>query len=641
MSRNFSAVLWNHVHSITGFRREELQSLRETGDASSSDKDLLETLDLVETEWTDHSTILTIRSELERYLTTLRDLKAENAKAKNAKDCGEIRVKSFVENKRYTTLRQREVEERVTTTRIVGHFSTLRLREKQISHLDSSICDFRNVKELVLSRNDIQSVEYLPPNCRACSLAMNRIERIRLHCSSHQHLLFLGLANNRLESCEFLQEFPSLTVCDLSLNNLFDLSSVPVAIVNHPSLREVCCLGNPITFLAAYREIMVTKCRNLQILDDVPVTESEFHASEQKLANCEWSKTTVRIKFQIMEIRNVQTTFAWASKAVDQPPDENAQKNTKKPPAKKGAKDEQTGTVDKVGKKLVFSLRGDLAGHRLEVPDLDATAEHDANPQAPKPVASKAPPPKKGSAVAPAIESIAPPSEMAKWSFSWTHEVGPTSAQQMAIPCHLNLFVTEAELADGSPTAAVSVGHFPITWSQVLFDRDGAKTQGFTFTSSFVPDEAQLFLKKDELRRWHETLQALVEKDKEAERHLAKLKTPTPPLEEVSKPGSKKPPGKAPVKPEAGKNQKSDQASDEVMALREEISQRKAEMDEVSQMISTNERIIQRILKAAEPGAVQIVVKMYLGELLVLPQLEPDEKQLPVEPAPAHKGKKK
>ncbi|CAB4022034.1 Hypothetical predicted protein, partial [Paramuricea clavata] len=84
---------------------------------------------------------------------------------------------------------------------ILKHFTTLRIVDKNVDHIDEGILKFLNLKELILTANYINKIDgrNLPKGLEVLELAANNVSDLTaLKCANLCSLLHLGLAQNQV-----------------------------------------------------------------------------------------------------------------------------------------------------------------------------------------------------------------------------------------------------------------------------------------------------------------------------------------------------------------------------------------------------------------------------------------------------------
>lgn len=266
-SGSFSAVFWDLIFAATGLRAADIDGLRQ----SERDRSVCEETNR-DYSWTEASVVNALRTDMQHYLTTLQQLKAENTTRATNK-----RPKSFVEEKKYQALRSREADQRITCGHIVQRMKELSLVQRGLLTLTSELCLFSNVQQLNLSRNrGLTTIEFLPPNLRvlfACGCSIEAITDAAMQ--SVPKLLFMSLSANRIEDLTFLAFTTSVAGVDLSNNEISSFDHLVDALAPHPSITEVVLLGNPVTLIPFFRERVASACKKLLRIDDKVVTADE------------------------------------------------------------------------------------------------------------------------------------------------------------------------------------------------------------------------------------------------------------------------------------------------------------------------------------------------------------------------------
>lgn len=136
---------------------------------------------------------------------------------------------------------------------------------------------------LYLQENLIDKIEGLDTlvNLRTLNLSDNMIQKIE-GLSGLRMLDSLQLKRNRigkyggLDDVLGLLECPSLTVVDISDNNLDDERILPEVFEKMPNLSVIYIQGNSVSKkIKNYRKTMISKLPGLKYLDDRPVFEED------------------------------------------------------------------------------------------------------------------------------------------------------------------------------------------------------------------------------------------------------------------------------------------------------------------------------------------------------------------------------
>jgi hypothetical protein len=143
----------------------------------------------------------------------------------------------------------------------------------------------RSLRTLYLHQNCIQNMDGLDRLVQLdnINLSDNFIGRIGglAGCVSLRTLTLKGNKLRDVEDVAHLARCPSITVLDLSENQLQDGSIVDVVLARMPNLAVLKLEGNPcIREIPHYRKTLVSKLEKLRYLDDRPVTDDERRTAE-------------------------------------------------------------------------------------------------------------------------------------------------------------------------------------------------------------------------------------------------------------------------------------------------------------------------------------------------------------------------
>eukprot|EP00758_Cryptobia_borreli_P020332 Tbor_TRINITY_DN9992_c0_g1::TRINITY_DN9992_c0_g1_i1::g.17695::m.17695 len=264
--RLFSSMLWDLFRTTIGFSKSELDSFR-SNQVARSKRPIIEADCLLEHQWTDATTIERIRRDIDDYLSILSSLNNETESRRKRK----FKTKSFVEDTRYCTLRAREAAKFIDAKSISRYFNKIDLSGRGVSSIDNGIHVFTQATQLILSDNNLNSVDFLPTSLKVFICNNNRISSF-LPNGRSDTLVFLSLVDNCLNSLNLLAATPSLVVLDVSFNQIVSLENVIQPILDYGgSLRELTLLGNPAALHPLFRIHLREMCPGLIIdgQDDV------------------------------------------------------------------------------------------------------------------------------------------------------------------------------------------------------------------------------------------------------------------------------------------------------------------------------------------------------------------------------------
>ena len=289
--------------------------------------------------WTDTRTVQAIQRRIAEYLDAVRELRLDTKRRSEM----EIKVKSFVEDKRHEALRAREAASRVTVSDLQGLLGHLDLSATGIvtlqppagvleasttstrgapppkerppvdvgmtSPVSSSLAAFRGLKTLILSRNELTAVDVAAMPSSLQTLVVNNCRLTQffsplLPTAAHfaDSLVCLAVACNQLTSLDFIAAFPSLCVLDASFNCLTNLPHAAACVATRSSLSELTLAGNPIALLGGYRRAFL-KGRGSMVLDGAAAHDVELNAWAKLPAS--HFEAPVKCKLHLAEVRGL------------------------------------------------------------------------------------------------------------------------------------------------------------------------------------------------------------------------------------------------------------------------------------------------------------------------------------------------
>ena len=584
-SGSFSTVFWDLVFSATGLRGVEIDGLRQR----VSDTSVCEETNR-DYSWTDVSTVRSLRDDLQQYIATLQQLKAENTFRATNK-----RPKSFVDEKKYQALRSREADQRITCSHIVQRMKSLQLAQRGLSSLTSELCLFSNVAQLNICRNKhLGALDFLPPNVRVVFASGCAIQSVSESVmQSVPKLLYLSVSANRLEDITFLAFSTSLASVDLSYNEISSFDHIVDALKEHPSITEVVLLGNPVTLIPFFRERIASSCKKLLRLDEKLITSEErnWKAPSVQLHNIAGS---VPLRVQLLSVKGVtglqlpeeiQRVLS-AGKTRGAAPSKDAKKNTKIEEEKK----------DTTHRRTTFSLFARWPGI-VE----GKTDQYDAVPPPPAEEAAQQKGAKLGGkkpAAASAVNDQPLADELTlKYELSADAVIERNTAALLARPMEVELIVHDHVTAPGADQPRSTnfvLGRF-------LVDNRLVLTTGSSMQEN-VPlqlDESNKIVMQRRIKKMTQHLGDMQREDRNLDAVLNEAlhqyqTTPPPdaqPTVQTGKKGEKQVSGKGAVAVRA--------LSDELVKLQNESSARKLLIDELSAQLNFEERRMNKLLQSS------------------------------------------
>ncbi len=612
--RTFSSVFWDLILSSTGFRKDEIDTLRQT----SNPKDICETPTSDSFDWAGEGVIDKLRVELAEYLETLRTLQDQNSMRKTRS----LKVKSFIEDTRYKAAREKEGAAHIDTSKIKKKFQSLNLTQMKIDDLTDELWDFSNVQELIMTNNLVAEVKYLPPNVQIVSFSGNGIVRVdSAAIASAPHLAYISLALNNLSSdLSFLKASTSLVVVDLSYNEISDMATVVAALKDHPSIKEIDLLGNPIALLPHYREILA-KSTALEVLDGVPISDEErkFFQTDAQVAEAMSRPPSFTLVFDGME--GVLTLLAKAPTESD-----TASKLTKGKGGaaeKKGAGGKGKGGDEShlaaspalpVVKKSSVALKGNWLGQSIElesdlIPAVNpAAAEQDTKAKAKG---------KGGVEAAPTAVDRLPLHYKIKFELPLNPAEPITSV--LALPQSLAVHLIDTMQDDS--VQSVFLGTFQLDCQSLTTSK-----AHLTGAAQFHLDPVLLADKQIQIQRMKKTLQQKITADRELDKQFLEAQTPT---EQAGAVNTSPQPKKGVAKAQPQKSAQNP-ANEELGLRQAESAARKEKIEELTMQLQVAEATLLRYLGARPTLSFSVALNVVAEETpKPTPRVEDDKKQDP------------
>lgn len=277
--RSFGETFWEQIRCATAYSEGDFASLPSL-QAADDIKPCLESLDLVDTTWTDKAAIQRLRDDLDLHLK----LRAVYLSEKDKRDNRKFKTKNFIADKNFEAAKKRDKSSAISPQAVLERFAKIDFSSRQIKITDEkTLGAMTRVRELVMADNDISVLTCLPPNLELAVLSSNEIHRIQLSPSfSLSSLVALCVAGNCLSSLSFVDQLPSLACLDVSFNCIPAPIEQAVAcsqVASHKSLTELHLQGNPLCISCLDWRMKVEKClrscgSGIKSLDGKPVTAS-------------------------------------------------------------------------------------------------------------------------------------------------------------------------------------------------------------------------------------------------------------------------------------------------------------------------------------------------------------------------------
>ncbi|KAK9533678.1 hypothetical protein VZT92_008781 [Zoarces viviparus] len=166
---------------------------------------------------------------------------------------------------------------------LMGSLEVLHLSNNGISNMATlQLSRLTNLKTLFLQGNEISQVEGLEGLHQLTELVLdrNRIKALAGNSFIAQNVLLeLHLAENRIRELNHLDPLIELRKLFLDMNKLQDITELDKLEVL-PSLTELSVIGNPVAKNSLHRPATVLRLSQLQVLDEVTVTQEERTRAE-------------------------------------------------------------------------------------------------------------------------------------------------------------------------------------------------------------------------------------------------------------------------------------------------------------------------------------------------------------------------
>jgi len=209
-----------------------------------------------------------------------------------------------------TSLRQLAVQKPhvISEAFIFQHFTTLRLVDRNINEVDRGLLKFTNLQELSLTGNCLTSVvgAHLPKSLTVLQLFANKFSDLRdLTINPPPNLQHLGVGYNLLTDVSSYMSpyfWPNLLSLDLSHNKISQVMPTLQTLSQLVSLRNLSLLANPITLAPGYRGCTLDMIPQLQILDDVSISDdNRLHFTDIAKEPVLWDQAIFSVVFPALE----------------------------------------------------------------------------------------------------------------------------------------------------------------------------------------------------------------------------------------------------------------------------------------------------------------------------------------------------
>ncbi|CAF1195882.1 unnamed protein product [Didymodactylos carnosus] len=186
-------------------------------------------------------------------------------------------------NKSKVDSKGKPILEATDTRTVLENLEVLHLAYNNISDVVSlQLSKIPSLRSLFLQGNEISKVEGLESlrNLRELVLDKNKIRVITETSFFFQtNLIELHLEENRIRELSYFDRMSKLEKLFLGSNKIQELTEVE-KLINLVGLSELSLMNNPISRKSTYRLFIVYRLPQVQILDEVLITEDERYRSE-------------------------------------------------------------------------------------------------------------------------------------------------------------------------------------------------------------------------------------------------------------------------------------------------------------------------------------------------------------------------
>ncbi|XP_059174280.1 leucine-rich repeat-containing protein 43-like isoform X2 [Physella acuta] len=211
-----------------------------------------------------------------------------------------------------TKLREMAVKTPAVLSRdvVFSYFKTIRICDYNITEIDEKMLQLKNLEELTLTANRIHHVDskHLPPTLKVLELFANDITDLSQLCLKPPLLEHLGLGNNNISvlgSCLSATHWPQLVSLDLSNNNLLGFEETITNLAQLPRLKTLLLVGNPLSFVPAYRGFTIDFMSSLSVLDDTHISVDERLQLKGLKKMKEYIEEIARIQIGVKHIQGI------------------------------------------------------------------------------------------------------------------------------------------------------------------------------------------------------------------------------------------------------------------------------------------------------------------------------------------------
>ncbi|KAH0794003.1 dynein light chain [Histomonas meleagridis] len=182
------------------------------------------------------------------------------------------KVPTMTANQALQIWAQQHPDERLEEVEEVG----LQAQNPPIKTMTERIAQLANCKKLLISTNNIEEIQFLPPRIEILSIGRNMLKRLDKIEKAAATLQQLWMSYNNVKSFAPLVQCKRLRVLYAAHNNISQLSEID-RLGQLPNLEDIVLIGNPLyndlNKKGTYRQEILRRLKKLQVLDGVALTQ--------------------------------------------------------------------------------------------------------------------------------------------------------------------------------------------------------------------------------------------------------------------------------------------------------------------------------------------------------------------------------